>query len=43
MIKVFDSIDESQSKKIESLLLGDNFAWFYNEASIRDDDLVIKY
>ena len=43
MIKVFDSIDESQSNKIESLLLGDSFAWFYNEASIRDDDLVIKH
>ena len=43
MIKVFDSIDESQSKKIESLLLGDNFAWFYNEGSILDDDLIIKH
>lgn len=43
MIKVFDSIDESSSNTIESVLFSGTFSWFYNPGSILEDDLIIKH
>ena len=43
MIKVFDSIDESSSNTIESVLFHGTFSWFYNPGTILEDDLTIKH